>query len=351
MTITRKAPLRRAALGAALAAALLAGGCGSDSGSDPGGDPSESGSAGDTADDSTSDDSSGTRTFEADNGDVEIPTDPERVVALGSPGVFLSLGAQPVGMSDTTEENLAWRTDEQRAAYDAAVTDLGSAPDLDYEGIAALEPDLIVIHVPPYAWEGGNFDEDRLSSIAPTVFLAINNAEWETQGERVADAIGELDAFTAQADEYDALVAETQDEYGDVLDSTTFAVVNRWATTDEGSFAREYDGSYCTTHLVEAGFDIPGEPSADNTAQFEDYSMELLDDLAEFDAIIYPLGADGETNPLVQPVLDSNSWQALPAVAADHAYGVSCDVTLTYESRIHGLEAAQDVLEALAADQ
>jgi hypothetical protein len=51
------------------------------------------------------------------------------------------------------------------------------------------------------------------------------------------------------------------------------------------------------------------------------------------------------------PVLESNIWQALPAAQADQALGVSCDVTLTYESKIAGLESAKDALETLAADK
>jgi iron complex transport system substrate-binding protein len=134
---------------------------------------------------------------------------------------------------------------------------------------------------------------------------------------------GTLPAFSQQEETYDALVSEIQDKYGDLLGSTTFAVVNRWTATDEGSFTREYSGSYRTTHLVEAGFNISEPP--DNALPFVDVSMELLGELADFDAIIYPLGADGDTLPTFVPVLESNIWQALPAVQADQALGVSCD--------------------------
>jgi iron complex transport system substrate-binding protein len=279
---------------------------------------------------------------------IEVPVDPQRIVAIGSPGVFLSLGAEPVAMSKLTDDDLAWRTQQQRVVYKASDTTIGAAPDLSYEKIATLRPDLIVVHVPPGAWKG-NFNANRLQSIAPTVFIAIDLPTWKKQGKRVAEAIGEQDAFSQQEEAYDALVSEIQGKYGDVLGSTTFAVVNRWTATDEGSFTREYSGSYCTTHLVEAGFDISEPP--DKALPFVDVSMELLGELADFDAIIYPLGADGDTLSTVVPVLKSTIWQALPAVRADHALGVSCDVTLTYESKIAGLESAKDALEKLAADE
>ena len=316
--------------GAALAAALLSAtlvltACGSNS-DNSGGDVT----------------SSETRSFEADNGTVEIPADPQRIVALGSAGTYLNLGMEPIGMPRANESELPWLSPEEKQINEAAV-DTGD--EVDYEQLAGLTPDLIVIYDPARAWESGQYDEERLQSIAPTVYIELNAAKWKTQVERLADAVGELDNFEADRDEYDTLTAEIQGEYGELLGSTNFTVLNRFAAQDAGSFTVEYPGGYCVNHLVDAGLTIVPDEAEEPFAYL---SMEQLGDtVADADVIIYPLDSEGNVPPAFAPVLDSNIWQSLPQVQDGQALGVPCDNVLTYSSKIPLLETLKETLGTL----
>lgn len=325
-------PLRRrvAALAAAiLSAALVLTGCGSDS--------------------NDSDDMAGeTRSFEADNGTVEIPIDPQRIVALGSPQTYLALGVEPVAFGEkATESNLAWLPAEAAQINDAAV-EVGDEP--DYEEIASLDPDLIVVYEPEHVLEGDKYNEETLQSIAPTIYIELNNANWKTQVERLADALNVVDALEAGKAQYDALVAEIRDEYADLLSSTTFMVLQRWGgdfTPEAGTLNMEYPGSYCTAYAEDAGLDIIPEAPADGTLDMELSMEQLSDTVADADVIIYPLGADGNVTPEFAPVLESNIWQSLPQVQEGRALGVQCNRTATYESKIVNLESLRGTLGTL----
>lgn len=335
-----------------LSGALLLAGCGGGSnGAAPAGDPTPEapapGPEPSPSTESPQDETppTETRLFEADNGTIEIPVEPERVVALaGAVRYLLEFGVEPVGVSTETDDNLRWLTDDEAAVYEAA-TNVGSGAELDYERIASLEPDLIVLIVPGHAW--GNYDDARFQSIAPTVYLQFSTAAWKEVGERGADAVGRAEVFTEQKAAYEQAADEIRQTYGDLLDSMTFAVVNRWPSSQEGMYTREYAASYCAVYAVEAGLDIPGSPSADVTGPFEAMSMERLSDLDEVDAIIYPLDADGTPKDEFLPVLESNAWQTLPAVTSGRALGVGCANTLSYANGLRNLESLDQALSTL----
>ena len=84
-------------------------------------------------------------TIDTKFGQVEITEQPQRIVALGwgDAETVLSLGFEPVGASDW----LAFGGDGVgpwlEGAYETSPTIIGTM-ELDYEQIAALEPDLIL---------------------------------------------------------------------------------------------------------------------------------------------------------------------------------------------------------------
>ena len=101
-------PLRRR--GAALAAALLSASlvltaCGGD------GDDT-----GDKAAGTRSDKAAETRSVKADNGTIEVPADPQRVVTIGNTNLpFIDLGGKPVGVTEASDSELGVLPEEQQA--------------------------------------------------------------------------------------------------------------------------------------------------------------------------------------------------------------------------------------------
>ncbi|GAA1502587.1 ABC transporter substrate-binding protein [Nocardioides humi] len=319
MTMT---PLRRrgAALTAALlGSALVLSACGSD------GD----------ADDATGE----TRSVEADNGTVEVPVDPQRVAVLGNAVLpYLDLGGEPIAVTDLDSSALADLPSDQRAAYDAATNVGVNGGEADYEKLAKLEPDLIVIAVPESDYEKL---EDKLTSIAPTVHLGFDS-DWKFRATALAEATGETDAFDEQKASYDDVVTRIQQEHGDTLKTAKITEAYRWESEDAGKFS--INGSLCAEVVRDEGI-VDFAP-----AEFS-VSFEQIGSLAESDLILYPAAIDGQPSEAIVPVLETNSWKALPAVTSGRAQGIYCPWGRSFGFAAQYLEGLERALATLETEQ
>jgi iron complex transport system substrate-binding protein len=325
MTMT---PLRRR--GAALAAALLSAAlvltaCGSGSDSDGTGGP-----VGET------------RTVEADNGTIEVPADPQRVAAIGNTSLpFIDLGGEPVGVTEISASELGLIPEEQKATFEAA-TNLGtSGGEVDLEKLASLKPDLILAQMPATDFEP---IEEQLESIAPTVFFGLD-ADWKTLADGLAEAGNTTDALSGQKAEFDAQVAKIQETYREIIDDTSFVTLDRWTSSDPGTFAITHIG--CDEIAKdEVGLDLPD--SADGSVT-ETQSFEQIGDLSKYDVILYPVDAEGQATEPFAPVVETNSWKALAAVNSGHALGVFCPGNNSYGSVLRYLDSLDRALATLPA--
>jgi iron complex transport system substrate-binding protein len=181
----------------ALAFALLLGAaaCGGDSDDDAGG-PSNDGGSGEGA---------FPVTIEHMYGQTTIEEEPERVVTVGftDQDPLLALGVVPVAIRD-------WYGDQPQATWpwahdllDGAEPVVLPSTEIDYEQVAALEPDLIV------GVSSGmtETDYDRLSQIAPTLTQTddepLYGETWQTGTRMIGTAVGKA----AEAEE---LIADTE---------------------------------------------------------------------------------------------------------------------------------------------
>jgi iron complex transport system substrate-binding protein len=130
------------------------------------------------------------RVVETAKGTVEIPSRPERVVALGfEANVLLNLGVVPVGMAKEQYDpsGIASYNKDLVEGEDVTLIDT-SAAELPYEQIAGLRPDLILA--------GTYYDidktYDRLSEIAPVVSYVKGSYEdtWQEQATVIRRAVG-----------------------------------------------------------------------------------------------------------------------------------------------------------------
>lgn len=289
------------------------------------------------------------REFVMDNGDtVEIPVDPQRIVIIGGIGVDREIGLEPVGASgDLSSRDLTWYDDEDRELLEKIereYTDVGQASDPNYEAIASVDPDLVIVNVPNL--EDRDEYENRLSDIAPVVFIEGHYSDWKRQSEEFADATGRLDELQALEEEYDSLVAEIQEDYADVLESTTFGYI--WASPrTPGIIGREYGDYYNTFWTSEVGLNLPGE--GEETPEYGEMSVELLGDMSdEVDVILYRLDGEGNAPEEFEEVIDSNMWQSLPQVEDGRVFGVKGGGVISYT---HGIRALETLKEALAEIQ
>ena len=153
--------------------------------------------------DSESSDTSGP-SVDTKFGSVDVPADPQMVVALGwgDAETALALGVQPVGASDWVEFGGTGVGPWAEDLYDEA-PEIIATMEPDYEAIAALEPDLIL----DTNSSGEQERYDRLSEIAPTVGVPEGGDNYLTtmdqQVDLVAEALGKEDEGKSLLDDLD----------------------------------------------------------------------------------------------------------------------------------------------------
>lgn len=196
-------------------------------------------------------------------GETVVPAEPTRVVSVGvtEQDVLLQLGVVPVGVTEWYGEQpdatWPWAHDLLDGAQPEV---LHTSDGLEFEKIAALEPDLIV------GTNAGLSEKDYqlLSGIAPTITSVEGSSEyfspWPEQTLQIARALGrEADgqAIVDEVAEKYAAVAEEHPEWADLT-----------ATFSQGG---PYDGllyvyppGLSTDFLTDLGFTI--------TTGFEEYA-------------------------------------------------------------------------------
>ncbi|MCA1066247.1 iron-hydroxamate ABC transporter substrate-binding protein [Rossellomorea sp. AcN35-11] len=110
--------------------------------------------------------SSDTITYQSENGPVEVPADPQRVVVLSSfAGNVMALDVNVVGVDTWTKMNPRWETE---------LKDVEEVNDESLEKIIELEPDLIL-------GLSNIKNVDKLNEIAPTVTYTYGKVDYLTQ--------------------------------------------------------------------------------------------------------------------------------------------------------------------------
>lgn len=335
------APLRRTAVLAATAALSLSlslslGGC--------------------WAGESTAEAEGETVTFTADNGKIEIPKEPKRVVATGyAVPVLLEVDAPLVGISEWGR-GTALMTEEDLETYEATEKVMGESADtINYDAVEKVDPDLIVLGVPLPVL--GDVNIDRLEQTAPVVVLGPGRPDdWKELGARQSEAAGVSESYEEKKEAYEARAAELEEKYAGVLDGLRFGHVGAYGDVTAGEFHREFAGSWGTNIAGDIGVDYYGEvkdPSAGGSAEVGEYPSieELPESLGDADVITYSLADDGSTPEPVQYVLDSPLWKNLPATKAGRTIGIRYTAAATYESAILALDAIDEAFEEAFAEE
>ncbi|MFB4293148.1 ABC transporter substrate-binding protein [Nonomuraea sp. ATR24] len=329
------AQLRRAA-GVPLLALALVAGCGS---APSGEQPAAAAAA--------------TRVFAADNGQVTIPADPQRVVATGyAVPALIEADAALVGVS-LWKRGLPLMSQEHRATYDRLEKIAGeTAAETNYEAIAKVKPDLIVIGVPAPVL--ADVDMDRLESIAPVVAIGPTvPSAWRELSQRQSDAAGRAANFGQAKAAYEKKAAELAAKYREALAGMKFGHVGSYGEAAKGTFQREFAGSWGTNIAQDVGVTYYGQvkKKGGGSSDVSEYPSieELPASLGEADAITYSVRPDGTPNESVKYVLDSPLWKNLPAVKAGKAFPIRYTEAATYDSALMTLDAVDQALAPLAA--
>ncbi|MFC3995807.1 ABC transporter substrate-binding protein [Nocardiopsis sediminis] len=239
------------------------------------------------------------------HGDVTVPEQPERVVALGVAAAdeLISLGVEPVAVAadpGTLQDNAPWLADRIAGTADADLVPLDGEPNL--EAIASAGPDLIVAEAYQVQDEAVF---DRLNAIAPTIAPATDavNPDWDERLLTTAQALGR----TEEAEEIiDTITAEFAEAGAAVpgIDERTY----QWVRADPDGYGFGNGSLFELFGLRPAG-------NQDNTQTGDALSRE---DTAELDADLLAVWAQSDEQ---RAELDADPlFRDLPAVESGTVY-------------------------------
>lgn len=269
----------------------------------------------DTSSSSSSSDSTATDSFpvsvDTKFGEVEVKEQPQSVVALGwgDAEIATELGVQPVGVVDWLGFGGDGLSPWAEASYDEA-PEIIDSQELDFEKIAALDPDLIL----DVRDTGDEDTYNKLSAVAPTVAVPEDadgfTTTWDKQVEMISTALGESRKGEDLITEVNDRITEAEDAHpqwsertGTVLAKTSV----EWAAYSAGDARADL--------LQGLGFQ-PNKEISDLTKPGEFYvslSEETVD-TADSDVVVgFPIGLKTED------IEKDKSWTNLTAVKEGHA--------------------------------
>ena len=252
-----------------------------------------------------------------DNGTVEVPADPERVVAaIGSFETdMVAVGVMPVL---TTSFAGPW------VELDESVTITDNIPPTAEE-LARARPDLMV----GWNWVTQEPSFDEMRKVAPYVGLGETAAtagpgfdgsqpmkSWDRLFLSVADAVGRR----ARGEELVAEFEQRIDGVADPRQGNGEISVARIEFYEAGTFSFRGQNEDTAELMRRTGLTVVGHEETSN-----EESLERLPDI-DADWLVIPVGNDNIPRSLYDEVAAAPLFQALPAVKAGRVHLVDADL-------------------------
>lgn len=247
-------------------------------------------------------------TIEHKYGETTVPAEPTRVVSIGfsDQDLLLALGVTPIAIRD-------WYGDQPFATWPWAQDELGdaepevlSSTELNFEQIAALDPDLIV------GLSSGmtDADYDTLSQIAPTLAQSGDYIDYGMPWDAATEMIGAATGTSVEAAEViervEGMFAAVRDEHPEFTGAT--AGVTFLFEGDPGGYASQDSRARL---LGELGFVTP--PEFDELSGDAFYFTVSSEDISvlDTDVIVWIVGSDD----IIAELADLPTRQGLTAFA------------------------------------
>ncbi|MBE5890837.1 MAG: ferrichrome ABC transporter substrate-binding protein [Lachnospiraceae bacterium] len=234
-------------------------------------------------------------------GEVEIPSDPQRIVDLSGNSDMLSiLGYSVVGTANSDAYDYTkFPSYLEDTLAGATILGYSMQSTMDIEAILELNPDLIVIS----SVQEQMYDD--LSEIAPTVMIELAQIDWTDDLKEVGEIFGKSDAVNEYLDEYYAQAAEV----GNTIKAANGEDATYLSFLASGGNLYIFDAAGFGSVL----YDDLGLQKPEGMPEQEDISLPVVsyEGLASIDAdYIFAIGTEDDLAALEE----NASWNAIPAV-------------------------------------
>jgi len=245
-----------------------------------------------------------TRTISTVKGDVEVPSNPQRVVVDYLVGDVVALGVTPLGVARAARGE----TEPVFANQIKDAINIKAEP----EDVMTLEPDLIIL-----AWGDENYED--LSKIAPTIYIPYGDMTTEERIHFIGDVLNKQEEAKAVLNAYAGKIEEAK------LALQNAGLSDVTITMGEFSDKSNYvaGAKHAVGELVynELQMQAPSKVQTDiidTDKYWGDISMEVLD--AYIGDYLISIG-DTEIPA------DNAVWKSLPAVQNNHIVKVGTSLS------------------------
>lgn len=267
--------------------------------------------------------------------EVNIPANPQRVIATYLEDNLVALGVKPVAQ---------WSVNDGQSIQDYLQGDLEGIPtvphDLPFEAVQEMNPDLIIMDSASMV-EGGKYEQ--YNQIAPTYVIGTEvNNDWRDELLRVGEVLGKEDEAKQVLADYETKAQEAKATLEENVGDTSIAAI--WLTGGKFFMVSENLSSGAVMY-GDLGLTVPAvvkEISASATGNWSEISLEKL---AELDAEhLFLINDDGSSD---SSPLSSTLWNSIPAVKSGNVYELPKDNSWLYTGAIANGQIIDDILEKL----
>ncbi|GIN90051.1 ABC transporter substrate-binding protein [Siminovitchia terrae] len=243
---------------------------------------------------------SDTFTYESENGPIEVPENPQRVVVLTRflTGNVMALDVPVVGVDEMSKSN---------PRFEEKLKDIEAVSDENLEKIIELEPDLII-------GLSGIKNIDKLSEIAPTVTYTYGKVDYLTQQLEIGKLLNKEKEAEAWVNDFKARATKAGEEIREKIgEDATVSVIE---TFNKQLYVYGYNYGRGTEILYnEFKLDMPKK--VEESTKQDGYlalSTEVLKDYFG-DYVIFSKNADEDNS-----FQETEMYKSIPAVKNNHVF-------------------------------
>ncbi|KHF39233.1 iron-hydroxamate ABC transporter substrate-binding protein [Halalkalibacter okhensis] len=262
-----------------------------------------------------------TFTYQSETGPIDVPTDPQRIIALTNGPNVLALDGQIVGIDEWTNMN---------PLFQERLEGVEVVSDESLEKIIELEPDLII---------AGSYmnNLDKLNEIAPTVVFTWGKLDYLTQQEEIGKLLNKEEEATNWVNDFKERAEATgkaiREKIGEDATVSVFENGDKEIYVFGNNYAR---GTEILYQAMELNMPERIEEEALESGVYT-LSTELLPEFAG-DYIILSKNPDADSS-----FLETDTWNNIPAVQNDRVFEINTKAS-TYSDPIT-LDYLLDIFE------